>query len=226
MGEIFFRADSWNNKHNWILQLRQAIANLQAYTPNQAYGWHHNFSTDTIFYHSIHGNLKSLKKLQERLVLYNLRQRDENAGSSRVQESTTSSKGWAKVKARVHQLHEILSVDEDGATILHYASAYGHADIVEYLLSLGTFDINAMDHTLLSPLHCAASHRHPKVLETLLENGADHAVRDLEDRTPYTCVSNLHYIQLSVISCQTPKAKRVVVVKMAVVTRKKFLLTA
>ena len=59
-----FRADSWNTKHNWILQLRQAIANLQAYTPNQAYGWHHNFSTDTIFYHSIHGNLKSLKKLK------------------------------------------------------------------------------------------------------------------------------------------------------------------
>ena len=193
-----FRADSWNNKHNWILQLRQAIANLQAYTPNQAYGWHHNFSTDTIFYHSIHGNLKSLKKLQERLVLYNLRQRDENAGSSRVQESTTSSKGWAKVKARVHQLHEILSVDEDGATILHYASAYGHADIVEYLLSLGAFDINAMDHTLLSPLHCAASHRHPKVLETLLENGADHAVRDLEDRTPvYACVESSLYSTFS-----------------------------
>ena len=159
-------------------------------------------------------------------MLYNLRQRDENAGSSRVQESTTSSKGWAKVKARVHQLHEILSVDEDGATILHYASAYGHADIVEYLLSLGAFDINAMDHTLLSPLHCAASHRHPKVLETLLENGADHAVRDLEDRTPvYACVESSLYSTFSSKSSDI-EGQAGAVVKIAVVTRKKFLLTA
>ena len=107
---------------------------------------------------------------------------------------------------------------------LHYASAYGHTDIVEYLLSLDAFDINAMDHTLLSPLHCAASHRHPKVLEMLLKYGADHAVRDLEDRTPvYMCVESSLYSTFS--NKLSDATSRVVVVKVAVVTRK-FLLTA
>ena len=189
-----FRTNFWNTKHRWVLELRRAISNLQAYTPNQAYGWHHQFSTDTIFFHSIHGNLNSLKKLQEHLILYNNLHNNNNNDHNEEKNNTPSSIGWAKVKARVHQLHEMLSVDEDGASILHYASAYGHIDIVQYLLDLNAFDINLTDHNLFSPLHCAAYYGHPDVLELLLKNGADHAVRDLEDKTPiYMCIDSSIY---------------------------------
>ena len=81
---------------------------------------------------------------------------------------------------------EIGITDSEGLTPLHYAAAYGHNDMVEFLLK-NVQDISQQDNIGRTPLHLAAYHGRYRIVELLLKNGYDVSKPDNEGSTP------LHY---------------------------------
>lgn len=61
---------------------------------------------------------------------------------------------------------------ESGRKPLHHAADYGHAEVVDYLISNGA-DVNVQDKHGLTPLLCACYEGHLKCVKILLEKGAD-----------------------------------------------------
>ena len=70
---------------------------------------------------------------------------------------------------------------------LHMAALMGHLDMLTMLLNTG-FDINTVDDCGRTPLHaaCGADRPFPKIVQRLLERGADPSARIIKARgTPY-----------------------------------------
>ncbi|ORY93990.1 ankyrin repeat-containing domain protein [Syncephalastrum racemosum] len=74
------------------------------------------------------------------------------------------------------------SRDEDQRTPLHWAASGGHANIVNYLLTLHV-PIDALDESGWSPLMIAASAGHLDAAEALLTQGANAAVENESGQT-------------------------------------------
>ncbi|KAL3676866.1 hypothetical protein R1sor_026814 [Riccia sorocarpa] len=87
------------------------------------------------------------------------------------------------VKAMVAQGVRLDSLDEQGRTALHMASANGHLDVVQYLISQGA-DVNAKNAEDNTPLHYAALNCHIPVLQELIVKGSDAAALNKHDRSP------------------------------------------
>ena len=67
------------------------------------------------------------------------------------------------------------------------AALMGHSDMLTLLLANG-FDINSIDDYGRTPLHaaCGADKPSPKIVQTLLESGADPSARNIKVAgTPY-----------------------------------------
>jgi len=82
--------------------------------------------------------------------------------------------------------------DLNGSTLLHYAAAQGHLEIVKYLVKegLGINDINIQQD---SPLHLAAQSGHGDVVQYLYSIGADINLKNQADQTPiYNAIENGH----------------------------------
>ncbi|TBV69364.1 ankyrin repeat domain-containing protein [Pseudoxanthomonas winnipegensis] len=81
---------------------------------------------------------------------------------------------------------------DQGDTALHLACAFGHAELVPYLVSLGV-DANAQNRDGLTPMHeCVIEAAHPECLAALLATGqADTAIRNKAGMTPEQCVRAL-----------------------------------
>ena len=60
-----------------------------------------------------------------------------------------------------------------GRHVLHVAAAMGRADILHYLLSNNSFDVDCVDESLSTPLHLAATHGREEAVRVLLEFEAD-----------------------------------------------------
>ncbi|XP_022830059.1 protein phosphatase 1 regulatory subunit 16A isoform X4 [Spodoptera litura] len=73
--------------------------------------------------------------------------------------------------------------DNQGATLLHIASANGYIKVVEYLLEHRA-STDVVDHDMWQPVHAAACWGHLEVLELLVQYGADLNVRNKHDETP------------------------------------------
>ena len=78
----------------------------------------------------------------------------------------------------------------DKQTPLHYASEYGHRDIVDLLLEQKA-DIEAKNFFQTTPLHLAAKGGHRDIVDLLLEQKADIEAKDRHQGTP------LHYASYS-----------------------------
>jgi ankyrin repeat protein len=76
--------------------------------------------------------------------------------------------------------------DNEGRTLLHWATFLGLKEEVEYVLSLGA-DPNEKDDEGKTPLHDAAAGENVDIVMTLLNHGADVNIRDNKGRIP------LHY---------------------------------
>jgi len=70
-------------------------------------------------------------------------------------------------------------VDEEGLSLLHWASDRGHCSMVELLLGLGA-NINIQDEDRQTALHYAVSCDHEDVTEMLVAKGIDQSLKDLE----------------------------------------------
>lgn len=76
---------------------------------------------------------------------------------------------------------DINFMDDVGQTLLNWASAFGTAEMVEYLASKGG-DINKGQRS--SSLHYAACFGRPNIVKILLRHGANPDLRDEEGKTP------------------------------------------
>lgn len=84
---------------------------------------------------------------------------------------------WALQNGELEIVKKLLPKDVNqplygGRKPLHIAADYGHADVVEFLLSEGA-DVNAPDGHNLTPLICACSEGHLLCVKVLLEKGAN-----------------------------------------------------
>lgn len=90
-------------------------------------------------------------------------------------------------------VEELLTKDVDGAnwiehstgcTPLIYACWAGSTAVMKLLLDKAKVDINKPDYMCLTPLHYAVRGNHLKVVELLLEKGADPDPKDMGSETP------------------------------------------
>lgn len=76
------------------------------------------------------------------------------------------------------------SLNKLGFGILHLAASVGHINIIQYLLTALSIDINITSFNNLTPLHCAAKNKHENVVDFLISLGADVNMKDSYNRTP------------------------------------------
>mmetsp|Transcript_27792 Transcript_27792/g.74856 ORF Transcript_27792/g.74856 Transcript_27792/m.74856 type:complete len:265 (+) Transcript_27792:2-796(+) len=75
------------------------------------------------------------------------------------------------------------TVDEDGRTMLHWASDMGRVDVARLLIERGA-NVNARDSEGMTPLHMAAMCEHEDMLVTLLAADADASLADSDGQLP------------------------------------------
>ena len=63
-------------------------------------------------------------------------------------------------------------------TQLGAMAAYGNLDVVKFLTSLPETNIDSQDDKGATPLILAAFNNHPKIVEFLLQKGADASIKD------------------------------------------------
>eukprot|EP00938_MAST-03A_sp_MAST-3A-sp1_P005266 g5266.t1 len=71
-------------------------------------------------------------------------------------------------------------IDDPGlksCTALHYASMFGHEDIVRMLLKHSA-DVDIQNNNGSTPLHCAVRNSHYRIANLLIQNGADVNAKD------------------------------------------------
>ena len=88
-------------------------------------------------------------------------------------------------------------VDFGGNTALHLASANGFIEIVKYLVDELHCDINAKNKSLSTPLTWAAFNGQKKVVEFLLEKGADFDVKNSNGKKPSELAYDNGYYDVS-----------------------------
>ena len=82
--------------------------------------------------------------------------------------------------------HEIEIVPEYGGdTLLHCACYIGHIEPVKLLINYKVVDINELDSVLRTPLHMAIKFGQKKIVNYLLQHGADPSIRCIHDELPF-----------------------------------------
>ena len=93
----------------------------------------------------------------------------------------------AKIRALICRGDNIQSIDNDGATPLHYAAHIAHASIARLLLENGAF-VDAKNAKGQTPLHEVAGHLHREgdeaTMVVLLDAGASLSAQDNQEATP------------------------------------------
>lgn len=87
-----------------------------------------------------------------------------------------------EVKAKLLTAEDVNRTLDSGRKPVHYAADFGHADVLEFLISKGA-DINAPDKHGLTPLICACLEGHYSCVKLLLEKGADKDRKLPDNRT-------------------------------------------
>ena len=78
----------------------------------------------------------------------------------------------------------LLQCDEDGWTLLHFASYIGHVPLVYYLLFVACVPVNIGPPTAWTPLAGAARHGHSCCVRMLLQAGANPEIQDSTGMLP------------------------------------------
>ncbi|TPX34036.1 hypothetical protein SmJEL517_g03189 [Synchytrium microbalum] len=83
---------------------------------------------------------------------------------------------------------DVNDVDEQGATLLHWASDRGHIDLVTNLLDVGAI-IESEDQDAATALHYAVLADREDVIKILVSRGASITHQDIDDQSPYDVAS-------------------------------------
>jgi len=94
-----------------------------------------------------------------------------------------------KLKALV-TVDNIGDEDEDGMTLIHWASDRGHVNTIRLLFDIDSSVINVQDGEGQTALHYAASCGHGEVVKFLLEMGADADIADADGYLPNNSDTN------------------------------------
>lgn len=68
---------------------------------------------------------------------------------------------------------------------LHYHGLYGHLEVVRLLIESNRISLDKLDSLGRTPLYHAATHGKDKIVEYLLENGADGNISRPNKLSPY-----------------------------------------
>jgi len=105
---------------------------------------------------------------------------------SRDQESAVEKNMWDYVQAGNISMLKMLAEpltqyrDENGLTLLHWATDRGHLDVVKMLLDRDSELLNLQENDGQTSLHYAASNEHQDIVKYLLSKGADAEICDNE----------------------------------------------
>ncbi|XP_048246155.1 ankyrin repeat domain-containing protein 50-like [Haliotis rufescens] len=83
----------------------------------------------------------------------------------------------------VHHGANLALLDDDGNTILHVACKGGNVEIVNYVLTQDSVDVNSINGEMQTPAWTAALHGHKEVFDLLLRKGTDLPYVDFDDNT-------------------------------------------
>jgi len=89
-----------------------------------------------------------------------------------------------KVKEFVSDGGDVNMVDDEGLSLLHWASDRGYVDVINTLLSSKLRDVDIRDGDGQTSLHYAASCGHMDAVKLLLKAGADKLCKDNDDIAP------------------------------------------
>ncbi|KAM6524164.1 hypothetical protein FSOLCH5_004768 [Fusarium solani] len=85
---------------------------------------------------------------------------------------------------------DIDAKDQNGSTLLHYASRHGHEAIVKLLLATGAVDISTTDNSSRTPLSCAVECGHEPVVRLLVANGKANSFTGFSQETYAALLQN------------------------------------
>lgn len=111
------------------------------------------------------------------------------------------------VQAVRHSNEDVDAVDQHGRTALHEAASGGHYSVASTLLDLGrgySIDINRQDNMGQTPLAAAAAAGSDKVLQLLLQAGADPRQPDTRGVTPLMLAVEQSSLQCLRLLLKTP----------------------
>ncbi|KAI9208464.1 acyl-CoA-binding domain-containing protein 1-like protein [Polychytrium aggregatum] len=93
-----------------------------------------------------------------------------------------------RVKKMIENGAPIDGTDEQGMTLLHWASDREYQPLVEYLIARGA-NVNAQDREGQTPLHLAATVENAPIAQLLLDSGADLTLADAEGTLCQTLIA-------------------------------------
>lgn len=88
-------------------------------------------------------------------------------------------------------------LNDDGVTALHIAAANGYLSVVKFLLKHGV-NVNVCDKDLWRPLHgvaCWGNEQHSKVVELLVDSGAQLTAKTTNDETVFDLCDNVNLLE-------------------------------
>lgn len=91
-----------------------------------------------------------------------------------------------QLKELISQGYSVITRDNTGQTVLHYAARHGHKDLVKYILETAPSFLLNMKDTVQgqTPLHKAATYRWRSICCMLVAAGADLKATDARGLTP------------------------------------------
>ncbi|XP_072311255.1 myotrophin [Eucyclogobius newberryi] len=88
------------------------------------------------------------------------------------------------VRAKLVTVEDVNRMLEGGRMPLHVAADFGHAEVVEYLISKGA-NVNAPDKHGITPLLAACYEGHVSCVKILLEKGADKSCKGPDGQSAF-----------------------------------------
>lgn len=130
------------------------------------------------------GNPQQDGFLSSRKLYFSGSHQDQQLWKLLYQKDIARSKNINRIKNILRTVKNIEALNEVGATPLIWASGEGKLELVKFLLANNANVHAALPGSLGQPIHVAASKNHVKIVELLLNKGADIEAEDSFKRRP------------------------------------------
>lgn len=145
-----------------------------------------------LHYATINGNMQIIKLLKQFGAKI---EAVTNLGKNVLHLAAESNQPSTLIYFLLNEPLDILNVDENGSTPLHWACYSGALESVLYLLSLKA-NINALDKEKFTPLHLASTNNREKIVRLLLQYGADKNILNNHNELPIDIARKKNYMNI------------------------------